>query len=46
MYFRVYSGVLTAGEKLLNTRTGEFVRIMKLVKVAADDLEEIKEVLS
>jgi len=46
VYFRVYSGTVNTGDKLINSRTGEAIRIMKLVRVAADDLEELKEALA
>ncbi|MEK7552968.1 MAG: elongation factor G, partial [Patescibacteria group bacterium] len=43
-YFRVYSGRLTAGSYVLNTRTGDQERISRLVQMHANDRQEIKEI--
>lgn len=42
-YIRVYSGVVTAGETLLNPRTNKRERIQKLVRMHANSRQEIKE---
>lgn len=44
IYFRVYSGTLVAGAKLKNSRTGDVLRPLKLVRVSADDYEDVKQV--
>ncbi len=43
-YFRVYSGRLTAGSYVLNTRTGQQERISRLVQMHANERREIKEI--
>jgi elongation factor G len=43
-YFRVYSGTLEAGSYVLNTRTGEKERIGRIVRMHANDREEVKKV--
>ncbi len=43
-YFRVYSGRLSAGSYVLNTRTGQQERISRLVQMHANDRIEIKDV--
>lgn len=44
LYARVYSGVLKAGETLVNPRTGEKVRARQLLKVYAKSTESVPEV--
>ncbi|OGG48002.1 translation elongation factor G [Candidatus Kaiserbacteria bacterium RIFCSPHIGHO2_02_FULL_50_9] len=43
-YFRVYSGTLTAGSYVLNSTTGEKERIGRVLRMHANDREELKEV--
>jgi elongation factor G len=43
-FFRVYSGTLSAGSYILNTRSGNKERVGRLVRLHANDREEIKEV--
>lgn len=43
-FFRVYSGVLRAGEGVLNTTEGKKERIGRLVRMFADKREDIEEV--
>lgn len=43
-YFRVYSGVLTAGSYVLNSTAGQQERIGRILRMRANDREEIKEV--
>lgn len=43
-FFRVYSGVLVAGSYVLNTRTGQQERIGRIVRLHANQREEIKEI--
>jgi elongation factor G len=44
IYFRVYSGTINAGAGVLNTVTGKKERMGRIVKMHADDREEIKSV--
>src|SRR5665213_782285 len=43
-YFRVYSGVLTAGSYILNSSTGEKERIGRIVRLQADKRADVTEV--
>ncbi len=43
-FFRVYSGTLTAGSYILNTRTGKKERVGRILMMHANDREEVKEV--
>jgi elongation factor G len=43
-FFRVYSGVLQTGSYILNTRSGNKERVGRLVRMHANDREEIKEI--
>ncbi len=43
-YFRVYSGVLAAGSYILNTTNGEKERIGRILRMHANQREEMKEV--
>ncbi len=43
-FFRVYSGVLRAGDKVLNSARGRRSRVGRLLKVHANKREEIREV--
>jgi len=45
-FFRVYSGKLTAGSYVLNSRTGNQERISRIVRLHADQREEIKEIFA
>ena len=41
-FFRVYSGTLNAGSYVLNSRTGDKERIGRIVRLHADEREEVK----
>ncbi|MFH1392274.1 MAG: elongation factor G [bacterium] len=43
-YFRVYDGILNAGETLLNSTQKKRIRIGRIVRMHADHREEVKEV--
>jgi elongation factor G len=43
-YFRVYSGRLTAGSRILNVNTGRTERIGRILMMHANDREELDEV--
>jgi len=43
-YFRVYSGRLEAGSRVLNVNTGRTERIGRILMMQANDREELKEV--
>lgn len=43
-FFRVYSGTLEAGSYILNTRTGDKERIGRILRMHANDREEVKKV--
>jgi elongation factor G len=43
-YFRVYSGKLSAGSRVLNVSTGRTERIGRLLMMQANDREELQEV--
>ncbi len=45
-YFRVYSGTLTSGSYVLNTRTGQQERISRILRMHANDREEIKDIFA
>lgn len=44
IFIRVYSGVLKAGSYVLNTTTGQQERIGRILRMRANDREEIKDV--
>lgn len=46
IYFRVYSGSLTAGSYLLNSTTGEKERIGRILRMHAAEREEVKEIFT
>jgi len=43
-FFRVYSGKLASGSYVLNTRSGQQERISRIVRLHANEREEIKEI--
>ena len=43
-FFRVYSGKLSSGSYVLNTRSGQQERISRIVRLHANKREEIKEI--
>ena len=43
-YFRVYSGMLSAGSYVLNPRTGDKERIGRILRMHSAEREEVKEV--
>ena len=43
-FFRVYSGKLSAGSYVLNTRSGQQERIARIVRMHANDRQEIKDI--
>jgi elongation factor G len=44
VYFRVYSGTLKAGERILNSTKDKDERTMRLLRVSADAFEDVKEI--
>jgi len=42
-YLRVYQGALRRDDSLINTRTGKKLRIGRLVRMHADEMEDIKD---
>src|SRR5574343_123545 len=46
VFFRVYSGTLEAGSYILNTRTGNKERIGRILRMHANDREEVKKVFA
>ncbi len=45
-FFRVYSGKLAAGSYVLNTRTGDQERIARIVRLHANERQEVKEIFA
>src|SRR6202011_1072681 len=45
-YFRVYSGHLQAGSRVLNVNTGRTERVGRILMMHANDREEVSEVFS
>ncbi len=45
-FFRVYSGKLTAGTYVLNARTGQQERIARIIRMHANERQEIKEIFA
>jgi elongation factor G len=45
-YFRVYSGVLQAGSYILNVTKGEKERVGRILRMHANDREEVKEIFA
>ncbi len=45
-FFRVYSGTLTTGSYVLNATTGEKERIGRILRMHANEREEVKEVFT
>ncbi|MBI4049856.1 MAG: elongation factor G [Candidatus Doudnabacteria bacterium] len=45
-FFRVYSGTLAAGSYVLNTRSGNKERVGRIVRMHANDRQEVKEVFA
>jgi elongation factor G len=46
VFFRVYSGILEAGSKVLNTNTGKTDRIGRILMMHANDREDVEKVYS
>ena len=46
VYLRIYSGVLKAGQVILNARTGKRERISKILKMQANQREEIEQLMA
>ncbi len=44
VFFRVYSGILTAGSYIINTRTGAKERVGRIVRMHANSREDVNEV--
>ena len=42
-YIRTYQGTLRKGDTIVNTRTGKKVKVGRLVRMHADEMEEIEE---
>ncbi len=45
-YIRVYQGAVAKGDTVINVRTGKKVKIGRLVRMHADQMEDIKSVLA
>jgi elongation factor G len=45
-YIRIYQGRIYKGQQLLNTRSGQMIRVGRLVKMHAEKMEDITEALS
>lgn len=45
-FFRVYSGKLTSGSYVLNTRSGQQERISRILRLHANERQEIKEIFA
>lgn len=45
-FFRVYAGKLASGSYVLNARTGQQERISRIVRLHANDRQEIKEIFA
>ncbi len=45
-YFRVYSGTLSAGSYVYNSRTGDRERVGRIVRMHANEREEVKQVFA
>ncbi|XP_072330596.1 elongation factor G, mitochondrial isoform X2 [Scyliorhinus torazame] len=45
-YIRVYQGMLKKSENIYNTRTGKKIRVQRLVRMHADQMEDVEEVYS
>ena len=45
-FFRVYAGTLQAGSYVLNARTGNKERVGRIVRMRADERDEVKEVFA
>lgn len=43
-YFRCYQGVLKKGDNIINTRTNKKVRIVRLVRLHSNQMEDVSEV--
>jgi len=46
IFFRVYSGTLESGSYVLNTRTGQKERIGRILRMHANEREEVKKVFA
>jgi elongation factor G len=46
VFFRVYSGILEAGSKVLNTNTGKTDRVGRILMMHANDREDVEKVYS
>jgi elongation factor G len=45
-YIRVYQGGIKKGDKLFNTRSGQMIRVGRLVKMHADNMEDTSQAVS
>ena len=46
VFFRVYSGMVEAGSYIYNPRTGNKERLSRIVRMQADQREEVKKVFA
>jgi elongation factor G len=42
-YIRTYQGMIKKGDTIINSRTGKKVKVGRLVRMHADEMEEIEE---
>ena len=42
-YIRTYQGIIRKGDSIINTRTGKKLKVGRLVRLHADEMEEIEE---
>lgn len=45
-YIRVYQGLLTRGDNIVNTRTGKKVKVSRLVRMHSDQMEDVSDVFA
>lgn len=45
-YIRIYQGTVEKGDQLFNTRSGQMIRVGRLIKMHADNMEDITQAIS